>query len=100
MNHLRRWLVFGCAAAPLAGAVLARAQAAGSQSPPPAKVHWAYVKPLRPELPAVAKPGWVRSPLDRFVLARLESEQLSPAAEAGKATSLRRVMLDLTGLPP
>jgi len=100
MNHLKRWLVLGCAAAPLAGAVLARAQAPVSQSPVPAKVHWAYVKPLRPELPAVARPGWVRSPIDRFVLARLESERLSPSAEASKATLLRRATLDLTGLPP
>jgi len=100
MAHLTRWLVLGCAAAPLAGAVLARAQAPVSPSSAPAKVHWAYVKPLRPELPAVARPGWVRSPIDRFVLARLESEKLSPSAEAGKATLLRRATLDLTGLPP
>jgi hypothetical protein len=100
MNHLTRWLVLGCAAAPLVGAVLARAQAPGSRSPAPAKAHWAYVKPVRPGLPAVARPGWVRSPIDRFVLARLEREKLSPAAEAGKATLLRRATLDLTGLPP
>jgi Protein of unknown function (DUF1553)/Protein of unknown function (DUF1549) len=100
MNHLRRWLVLGCAAAPLAGAVLARAQAPGSGSTARAKEHWAYVKPVRPDLPTVARPGWVRSPIDRFVLARLESEKLSPAAEAGKATLLRRATLDLTGLPP
>src|SRR5262249_28041655 len=100
MNHLTRWLVLGCAAAPLVGAVLARAQAPGSRSPAPAKAHWAYMKPVRPELPAVARPGWVRSPIDRFVLARLERERLSPAAEAGKATLLRRATLDLTGLPP
>jgi len=91
--------VFGCAA-PLAGAVLARAQAPVSPSRAPARVHWAYVKPLRPELPAVARPGWVRSPIDRFVLARLESETLSPSAEASKAALLRRASLDLTGLPP
>ena len=92
--------MLGCAAAPLAGAVLARAQAPGSQSPAPAKEHWAYVKPVRPELPAVGRPGWVRSPVDRFVLARLEREQLSPSVEAAKATLLRRATLDLTGLPP
>jgi len=92
--------VLGCAAAPLAAAVLVRAQAPGSRSPAPAKEHWAYVKPVRPELPAVARPEWVRSPIDRFVLARLEREKLSPAAEAGKATLLRRATLDLTGLPP
>ena len=92
--------MFSCAALPLAGAVLARAQAAVSQSPTPAKQHWAYAKPLRPDLPAVARSEWVRSPIDQFVLARLESEKLSPSAEASKATLLRRATLDLTGLPP
>ena len=62
--------------------------------------HWAYVKPVRPELPAVTRGGWVRTPIDRFVLARLEREQLAPAAEASRAALLRRVTLDLTGLLP
>ena len=62
--------------------------------------HWAYVKPVRPQLPAVGREGWIRTPIDRFVLARLEREKLSPAPEASKATLLRRVSLDLTGLPP
>ena len=62
--------------------------------------HWSYVKPARPELPAVARTAWPRTPLDRFVLARLEREKLSPSPDASKATLLRRVSLDLTGLPP
>ena len=62
--------------------------------------HWAYVAPVRPELPAVPETGWVRNPIDRFVLARLEREALKPSAEASKATLLRRVTFDLTGLPP
>ncbi len=62
--------------------------------------HWSYVKPSRPDLPAVARTAWPRTPLDRFVLARLEREKLSPSPEASKATLLRRVSLDLTGLPP
>jgi hypothetical protein len=62
--------------------------------------HWAYVKPSRPDLPRVTSSGWVRTPVDRFVLARLEREQLAPASEAARATLLRRVTLDLTGLPP
>jgi hypothetical protein len=62
--------------------------------------HWAYVKPVRPPLPAVARDGWVRTPIDRFVLARLDKEQLAPAPEADRHTLLRRVTLDLTGLPP
>ena len=62
--------------------------------------HWAYKKPVRREPPAVAQDGWPRNPIDRFVLARLEREQLTPSPEAPRATLLRRVSLDLTGLPP
>ncbi len=62
--------------------------------------HWAYVKPVRPPLPAVARAAWVRTPIDRFVLARLDKEQLTPAPEAERHTLLRRVTLDLTGLAP
>jgi hypothetical protein len=62
--------------------------------------HWAYVKPVRPALPAVKTPGWVRNPIDAFVLARLEREGLRPSPEAPRETLVRRVTLDLTGLPP
>ena len=62
--------------------------------------HWSYVKPARPELPpSRARPGRA-TPIDRFVLARLEREKLPPSPDAPKATLLRRVTLDLTGLPP
>jgi hypothetical protein len=63
-------------------------------------LHWAYVAPTRPDLPAVKHEPWVRNPIDRFVLARLEQEGLQPSPEADKATLLRRVTYDLTGLPP
>lgn len=62
--------------------------------------HWAFVAPTRPEPPEVKNPGWVRNPIDQFVLARLEQEKLKPAAEADRRTLARRVSLDLTGLPP
>ena len=62
--------------------------------------HWAYVKPEKPALPVVKNASWVRNRIDAFVLARLESEGLPPSAEAGKAVLIRRVTLDLTGLPP
>jgi hypothetical protein len=62
--------------------------------------HWSYSVPVRPELPAVKQASWVRTPIDRFVLAKLEQENLSPAPEADKAILLRRVTFDLTGLPP
>lgn len=66
----------------------------------PWQTHWAFRAPRRPALPAVQSPGWPRNPLDAFVLARLEQEQLAPQAEAEKRTLVRRVSLDLTGLPP
>jgi hypothetical protein len=62
--------------------------------------HWAYVPPTRPEPPAVRQSQWPRNPIDRFILARLEREGLTPSAEADRETLLRRVTYDLTGLPP
>ena len=63
-------------------------------------MHWAYVPPKRPELPDVQDPSWVRNPIDRFILSRLDREGLKPSPEADRVTLLRRVTLDLTGLPP
>ena len=62
--------------------------------------HWAFVTPARPEPPAVHWEGRVRNPIDRFVLHRLEQAGLSPADEADRRTLIRRLSLDLTGLPP
>jgi hypothetical protein len=62
--------------------------------------HWAYVKPVRPPLPAVKKQGWAKNPIDHFILARLEKEQLTPAPPAERERLIRRVFLDLIGLPP
>ena len=62
--------------------------------------HWAYMKPKRPELPSVKTSAWARNAIDRFVLAELEHQNLKPSAAAGKPALLRRVALDLTGLPP
>ena len=62
--------------------------------------HWSFTPIGRPEPPAVDDDAWVRRPLDRFVLARLEAEGLTPAPAADKRTLARRVALDLTGLPP
>ena len=63
-------------------------------------VHWAFQKPVMPAIPKVRNPGWVRNPIDAFVLARLDQEGLKPSAEADRATLLRRASLDLIGLPP
>ncbi|MDX2034233.1 MAG: DUF1549 domain-containing protein [Blastocatellia bacterium] len=62
--------------------------------------HWAFLAPVRPALPAVRDRAWPKNEIDRFVLARLEREGLAPSPEADRATLLRRVSLDLTGLPP
>ena len=62
--------------------------------------HWAFIPPERPAVPPVSEPEWVRNPIDAFVRARLDAEGLAPSAEADRATLLRRVTLDLTGLPP
>ncbi len=66
----------------------------------PGADHWAYQLPKKSALPEVKQTAWVKNPLDRFVLARLEAANLKPSAEADQATLLRRVSLDLTGLPP
>jgi hypothetical protein len=62
--------------------------------------HWAFHAPIRPQLPALKQPGWPRTPIDHFVLARLEKAGLQPSAEADRITLLRRLSLDLIGLPP
>ncbi len=61
---------------------------------------WAYETPSRPALPVVKNQAWVRNGVDHFILARLEQEKLTPSPEAAKETLLRRVTLDLTGVPP
>src|SRR6266853_429166 len=62
--------------------------------------HWAFEPPVRPATAPLKRTDWARNDLDRFILATLESKQLSPAPEAAKETLIRRVTLDLTGLPP
>lgn len=62
--------------------------------------HWAFQKPVASELPPVKDQDWPQTGLDHFILARLEAEELQPSAEARPAAWLRRVSLDLTGLPP
>ncbi|MCC6585984.1 MAG: DUF1549 domain-containing protein [Bryobacterales bacterium] len=65
-----------------------------------AKQHWAFQPVRKAGLPAVVNQGWVKKPLDRFVLAGLEGAKVEPAAAADRATLLRRLTYDLTGLPP
>ncbi|MBI3668077.1 MAG: DUF1549 domain-containing protein, partial [Acidobacteria bacterium] len=62
--------------------------------------HWAFVPPKRPPLPPVRYTAWPANAIDKFVLARLEKESLAPSPEADRVTLLRRLSLDLIGLPP
>ena len=67
---------------------------------PETKRHWSFVAPVRAQLPSVKNQAWVRNPIDNFILARLEKENIKPSPVANKATLLRRLSLDLTGLLP
>ncbi|QDV49812.1 Planctomycete cytochrome C [Gimesia fumaroli] len=62
--------------------------------------HWSFIAPQRPSQPAVKNTAWSKNAIDRFVLARLEANGLSPAPEANASTLFRRLYLDITGLPP
>jgi len=76
--------------------VLKRWVAQGAEYEP----HWAFIAPVRPPVPQVKTARWVRNPIDAFILHELESKQITPSPQADKRTLLRRVCLDLTGLPP
>ncbi len=89
VEALKKWVGMGL---PWSAAPLAKKK--------PGTTHWAFQPVKRDAPPAVANAAWVRTPIDRFILARLEKERLPPSPEADRLTLLRRVSLDLTGLPP
>ncbi len=62
--------------------------------------HWSFQPVRRPALPTVKDAAWPRTPIDRFILAKLEAKGLAPSAEASRRTLVRRLYFDLTGLPP
>ncbi len=66
----------------------------------PFERHWAFEPPKKPGIPEVSDPAWPRNEVDRFLLSRLDQEGLKPSPEADRTTLIRRVTLDLTGLPP
>ncbi|MBL7648314.1 MAG: PSD1 domain-containing protein [Candidatus Hydrogenedentes bacterium] len=66
----------------------------------PYEKHWAFVPPEWPEVPTVTGAEWARGPIDRFVLARLESKGIAPSPPADPVTAIRRLYLDLIGIPP
>lgn len=77
---------------------------APKHGPPPVneetRKFWSFQKPVRPAVPTVKQPGWVRNPIDAFVLAKLEEKGFSPAPPTSKPALLRRAYYDLIGLPP
>jgi hypothetical protein len=75
-------------------------EAVASPDQPAKPPHWAFVPPVRPALPNTPHSLWIKTPIDAFVLAKLSTEKLQPAPEAEKPTLLRRLSLDLIGLPP
>jgi hypothetical protein len=75
------------------------ASAPANEAPEPS-LHWSFVPPVRVPPPAVKQTGWTHNAIDNFLLARLEKEGVSPSPEADRVTLIRRVSLDLTGLPP
>ncbi|WP_165233082.1 DUF1553 domain-containing protein [Aquisphaera insulae] len=62
--------------------------------------HWAFEPPVRPDVPHTSTPGWVRNPIDAFVLSKLDEVKLTPTPEADRATLIRRLSLDILGVPP
>jgi hypothetical protein len=80
--------------------LLATAWAAADEFPPSQRDHWAWKQPVRPSVPKVTNTAWCRNPIDAFILAKLEEAGLQPAPRATCEQLLRRVTLDLIGLPP
>lgn len=100
MSHFAKLILCLCGTiGSFSQAPLAAAESNPAPSPT-SREHWAFYKPLRPCAPDVQNQTWPRNPIDAFILARLEKEALSPAPEAGRATLIRRLSYDLTGLPP
>jgi hypothetical protein len=100
--RFRRWLLaltlLACSCSLFA---VARARAGGEPALTERdRTHWAFRKPVRPKPPRVRDAAWVRTPVDAFILARLEQAGLQPASPAERVALLRRATIDLTGLPP
>ena len=102
---LTRWVQQGVPwgsqpAAPISSPASPTSGPTSAQSIAAARRGWSHQPVVRPPLPTVKDRGWVRNPIDAFVLARLEAQRLHPAAEADRVTLIRRLTHDLTGLPP
>ncbi len=99
---LERWVAMG---APWPESSIAHAETETESDPRAAidaagEKHWAFQPVRKPSLPEVANEAWVKTPIDRFVLAKLESEKMQPSPRASDRELMRRAWLDLTGMPP
>src|SRR5579859_445428 len=97
---LSAWVKMGAVWPGAATAATAQAPSSSREFTAAEKKFWAFQPVKGPALPSVRDQGWVQTPVDRFVLAKLEEKGLKPAAPAGKIALLRRATFDLTGLPP
>src|SRR5207245_11736499 len=95
VESLRAW-IYQVAAWPST----ASAESQSSPSVRSKQINWSFQPVGRPGVPAVRTQTQLRNPIDNFILARLEAKGIKPSPEADKTTLLRRVSLDLTGLPP
>lgn len=95
---LTRWVTMGLPWAPTAAPTDSGAKS--SHVTEEARNYWAYRRVVRPPVPGVKQTGWVRNPIDAFVLAKLEAKGLTPAVPADRVALIRRATYDLTGLPP
>ena len=96
MNHLHRLALALAISLSGNGIAIDFYQAVAGNNP----THWSFIPPQRPALPQLNDPEWPRNAIDSFILARLEREGIQPSPEADRVTLLRRVSLDLIGLPP
>ena len=100
IDALEQWIRDGAVWPATAAAAPAPAVAHERTITPEQRAYWAFGPLAKAEAPSVRRADWPRTDIDRFVLARLEQEGLSPVGAADKLTLLRRATLDLTGLPP
>ena len=97
---LKRWIRMGLPISPEFSGKIGKSENRSPQVNAETKAFWSFQKVARPQPPKVQDAEWVRSPIDRFVLARLEQAELAPSGPANKTALLRRATYDLTGLPP
>jgi hypothetical protein len=100
IDTLTRWVKMGAPWTPGGTETIVKADPEGGKVTPESRNYWCYRPLKRPEPPAVKDNDWVKSPIDAFILARLEAKGLTPNPPADRVALIRRATYDLTGLPP